>query len=496
MNYLKRIPVLIAIMAFAVLAACSQTPVPAPEAQPAPGPMFERSDAFVAYEQVGSGNVSEAYLLERIHGNWAHNLGVVMGHLWVNSTVSSISTKTWPDDYKVRISYHCGNETVVTFKNLAYDPELSAIVYGKTTIAQTVPTELGGHSYLYDLSNSSEPGSFNQTDTVTLEQTRSVTLTHSTDFNVTASSETTVGGSFSGIGVEEKITVATGLSFHDEQQKAQSESQSRTESHSFDVALPPFEATLIVLDTSEVQSSTPFAMNAIASWAPEIFVESYCEVSYPSDEFDHWLTTSGCWLTDHGCSGNKDANIDWCAPHGGYNVPGHDPAAFINSAGCALNFESLDRLRQFFLGVHERWPGMGRWGAWLYAVCYKSSSCHAAFNALSSVELRRVQLTGTQHRTYENAIKETVTNVTGQDLDDVISKHSAAECDPATETCGLGGNLTIGFDEPPPNYRDPVLDRIIERSVYLWNGLQAETEETLDFQDAGYLIAAVINKGE
>ena len=50
----------------------------------------------------------------------------------------------------------------------------------------------------------------------------------STDFNVTAQSETTVGGTFAGVGVEEKITLATGLSFKDEQARAESESKSQT----------------------------------------------------------------------------------------------------------------------------------------------------------------------------------------------------------------------------------------------------------------------------
>lgn len=469
------------------LGACAQDAGP-----PAlPGPTFEYSD------RVGSSNVSESYLLERIHGQWAHNLGVVMGRLWMGAEPVNISTKTWPDNRTVVVGYDCGTPMRVTFKNLAYDPELSKIVYGKTVIDHTVPTELPGHAYLYDLTESAEPGKFNQTDSVTLEQTRSVTLTHSTDFNVTASSETTVGGSFAGVGVEEKITLATGLAFHDEEQRAQSESTSRTESHSFDVDLPAAEATLIVLDSTQVQSSTPFSLDAVASFAVRIKLGNHCAVSYPSADFSAWLVRGGCWITDAGCVGSKRENLDWCPPA---SARAHAlPWAFIAADGCSFEFESVERLDQWLRGVHERWPGMGRVGPWVHSQCFGSAPCHGAYAALQDPDLRRVQLSGTQHRVYEDAIRETVQNVTGQDLDELLREHSAHDCDEARETCGSDPlPPQLGYDSPEARSQfepHPDLDLFATEVLYLADGLRAGGLADADAAAARIIAAKIGGQG-
>ena len=128
-----------AAVAVAVLVACGADQ----PAQPTvPGPTFERSADYLA--NVGSGNVSEAYLLEGIHSKWAHSLGVVMGHLWYDGDVTAVSTKTWPDNYTVVVQYNHGScdDLKIQFRDLAYDPERSDISYGKTKIAQQANTEL------------------------------------------------------------------------------------------------------------------------------------------------------------------------------------------------------------------------------------------------------------------------------------------------------------------------------------------------------------------
>ena len=462
---MKRL-ILILFAAFALM-ACGQDAPRAPAV--VPGPTFERSAGFNA--EVGSQNVSEAYLLEKIHAAWAHNLGIVMGHLWYDGDVTFVSTKTWPDDHTVIVQYNhdsCGRLTV-QFKDLAYDPERSDISYGRTKIAHQANTELSGHAYLYDLTDSSEPGHFQQTDSVTLEQARSVTLTSSTDFNVTASSETTVGGTFAGVGVEEKITVATGLEFKDEEARAESESKSQTHSHTFDVALPPFEATLITLDTSQVQSSTPFALDAVASFSVKMHVGQHCGISYPTDEFDKWLQTAGCWISDSQCIGSQEANLDWCLPPKG---AGAAEINLINGGGCTFSFASVDRVDEWLRGVHERWPGMNRWaGGWIYT-CRISGQCHAAYEALKDPEQRHIRLTGVQHRVYEDSIREVVDNVTGEDLDQILKDHSAEDCDPLARTCGTGalGAEVLGMPHHDPE-PDPELDRVAERTAYLSDAL-------------------------
>ena len=435
MTRLRRIPALAAVLVLALaFAACQRDVAPA---EPNPSTVdFLYSTELAKAEAVQDGlsssrNVSEAYLLERIHADWAHQLAIVMGHLWYKSPPKYVSTRTWPDDHKVTVGYaECDTSLVVTFKALAYDPERSSISYGETTVHSSNPVELPGHSYLYDLTESEEPGQFSQEDTITLEQSRSTTLSKTTDFNVTASSSTKVGGTLAGVGLEETINIATGLDFKTEKSQAQAESMARTETHSFSITLPPLRATLITLDTTEVASSTPFRIYAVATFAPEIKIGDHCAINYPSKEFQQWQIDAGCWITDEGCYGTHKANLDWCPAK-----KSDAPWLYISRDGCKVSFESIDRVDEFLRGVHERWPGMGRWGAWVYARCFHHSDCHAAYEALKDAERRRINLIGTQHRTYENAIEERVANVTGQDLSSVLMEHSAKSCDPVEESC-------------------------------------------------------------
>ena len=48
-----------------------------------------------------------------------------------------------------------------------------------------------------------------------------------------------------------------------------------------------------------------------------------------------------------------------------------------------------------------------------------------AFNAMQDPDDRRVQLSGTQRRVYEDTTKTSITNVTGEDLDKVQEQHGA-----------------------------------------------------------------------
>ena len=322
------------------------------------------------------------------------------------------------------------------FDGLHYDPELSQVTYGDTKIAQELSAQLAGHAYLYDLTGSSEPGHFAQTDTVSLEQSRSTTVTRGMDFNTTVSSEQKISGGFAGASMEASLTETMGLDLKTETQKAMSESTARTEEHQFDVALPPYEATLIDLESTQVHSSTPFSVDGVPDWKTTITLNEPCDVSYPSKEAGARWASGQSWIWAHG---NLTTTKCWGESPG----DDHYPELFRIKA-CQISFDSIDRLAQMLAGVHERWPGMATVNHAAYPNDYtgwidEAANHHtksAYYGPLRHPDDRRVVLSGIQTRVYEDAIKQTVRNVTGEDVDRVLADNSATSCDTTEETCG------------------------------------------------------------
>ena len=445
-----RAPVRLLVALLLILAACGvDKPAPTTTApvsttttlappESLPIPRFVRSSAYhEARASAAAGETpSEAYVLEHKTGQWAHQLGIVWGGLWYGSQdIKSVDTTTWPDNHHATVWYTCGAKMFVHFDGLHYDPELSNITYGSTKIAQELPAQLGGHAYLYDLTNSSEPGHFSQSDSVTLEQSRSTTITNGMNFNASVSSQTKISGGFAGAKMEETVTATMGLDLKSETQKAEAESTARTQQHAFDVALPPFQATLIDLESTQVHSSTPFDIDGVPDWKTTITLNEPCGKSYPSAEAEAaWQYGQG-WVWHHG---NLDATKCWGnPPKSGY------PELFRIKA-CQISFDSIDRLAQALAGVHERWPGMATenqsgwpndYTGWIDEAGNEASK-HAYYGPLRHPDDRRIRLTGIQTRVYEDAVRQTVTNVTGQDLDKVLADSSATSCDTTSETCG------------------------------------------------------------
>ena len=302
----------------------SAIPTPAPPAiatvtpnVAVPPVIYIRSDQFLGAQASirRGGPISEAYLMEHIQARWAKNLIVLWDDAYSTCGIESVSTHSWPDDNTIRIKAarngwagHRGVWTV-KFSQVHYDPALTEITYGKTKISQEIPTELSGHAYLFDLQDYEETATFEQIDTVTLEQHRETTMTHSTEMNYTASSETTIGGSYAGVGLEEKLTLTFGADFKDEESQAEGESKSQTSEHKFDVDLPPLQATLVLLDSIEVHSSTPFDVNGVGDWKVQVHIPDaacYGSVSGTNDpHYLDWYQHGAAWTID------RD-NLDWC----------------------------------------------------------------------------------------------------------------------------------------------------------------------------------------
>ena len=158
------------------------------------------------------------------------------------------------------------------FRGVHYDPQLSKWTYGKTQIGQEIPAELAGHSYLFDLTGSDVDGSFEQTDSVTLERHRETTMSHSTEMNYSASSQTTIGGTLYGVSLEEQLTLSFGKTFKTEQTQAQGESTAHMTSHAFNVALEALLATLVTLESVQVHASTPFDIDGVIGMTADVYM--------------------------------------------------------------------------------------------------------------------------------------------------------------------------------------------------------------------------------
>ena len=417
------------------------TPI-ADNGQPLEPVLWLRSDAFIAKQAAvrGGAEISEAYLMEHIHASWARDLVTIFDDLLYSCGIESVSTHTWPNDNIVRIKGKQRGDWTIHFTKVHYDPELTNIKYGDTAVSQEIPTELTGHSYLFDLTHHDEGANFKQTDSVTLEQHRETSMTNSTDMNYSVQSETKIGGEYLGVSMEETLTVAFGQAFHSEKTQAEGESKAKTEEHEFDIPLEPLKATLVVLDAVEVHSSTPFAVNGVADWQVTIHIPGHPCSPYPiassasdrgqygySKHYLNWYARGPGFL-------NNNNNLDWC--HGDPKVTrSKDETDAIAEGGCTLTFgkdgSAVEEIDQLLSGVHVRWPGMGfEWKGhhygWIQSAYPHHSTIHAYYQLIGT-ESRRVQLTGTQRRVYEDSIKETITDVTGEDLDAVEEQHGAVE---------------------------------------------------------------------
>ena len=102
--------------------------------------------------------------------------------------------------------------------------------------------------------------------------------------------------------LEEKLTATFGQAFKDETSQAEGESSAHMTSHTFDVPLPPLEATLVLLESVEVHSSTPFNVNGVADWQVDIHIPNaacYGFVSGTNDpHYLEWYRHGAAWTTD------------------------------------------------------------------------------------------------------------------------------------------------------------------------------------------------------
>lgn len=364
-------------------------------------------------ESGNTGGQAESYLLKQAHTAFAADIAIVVDELWYQTggeapfrtkpLTPDINADTWSDDKTIRIrwrggAYDCSH--VIKFGNLGYDPEESQLTLGKTKVLSQDQDDLPKHARLFDLTESEEPGHFSETDTVTLAQSRSVEVTHGVEMDVTQSNTLQIGGSYAGVGIEDTISTAFEYKETDEYKQAEAESKDTSESVTFDVALPGGKATLILPTASVVNSSTPYMFQGSPTFSHEHTFGPPCRLQAASGQ----------------------DRQRWFAQGGGYLDSPHNTKWTGGTSGGAVKFSGLDDWSSFLNGTNAAWPGMAGSGAgWRAASC--KGACYEAYTRTTWRFSHPLVVAGTQHRTYQDAVKTEVSQVPKADIDSVASKY-------------------------------------------------------------------------
>ena len=277
----------------------------------------------------------------------------------------------------------------VTYKWIAIDPTESSYVdeSANNKVLSNVPYEHQGHGYLIDLTDSSEPLSFERTESVTEASERSVTMTESTEIDVGVTSETTIGGEMAGVSVEEKIGLSLGYKDTKEKQAAETKSKSKTVDVKMAYEAQPGKATLLTVGSNEINAMEPFSWNGSVNYGFTLIAWK-------------WVleTTWGGYMMN-----SKRAKV--IGDKGGY------------SETWQIEWEDWDDFLSFWQGTNTDFPD---------SVNKSVSGTSAHFlTQLEGPALRYINLAGTEHRQYQDGAEMKVEDVTGQDLQAVATKHGA-----------------------------------------------------------------------
>lgn len=363
-------------------------------------------------------SVTEDYLLLQIHRSFAKRMAAVWDNMWMwCGGGSSVDSSQWVDHRTIEVNQN-GHIIKMGFDALGYDPELSSFEYGKAS-ANVQEAPLKGHDYLYDLRGSSEDGKFTQTDEVTLDRERSVSVTHGIEMNASIASETKISGSYAGIGLEETIKAEFGVSKTEEEQRAESESKSVTESHTFDVGLPAGQITRIYLTTGNTHQTREVVLHGVADWTAEFWLPQPCTFA-PTWWYSvgqHVLNKNNpqvhrCWNTDYPGSQAK-ANEGWGKQ---FEKP------------CKVTVP-LDEIEAMLQGKHADWQGLV--GVWDKLYSTTKAKAQAALDPLN----REVNVHGLETLTFDREIVEKVEKVNAEFKVDALDD-GAILCDEGSVTCG------------------------------------------------------------
>ena len=214
--------------------------------------------------------ITESYLTAFNQREVADAWVNIIDNLWCNSggrLRRSTGVKDWD---KTKMLWHLDNpqdfdsKGYVQFTGLHY--ESSIYHRGKPVVTREDAGALPGHIYVIDLAGFDNPVHFERDEAVTLSHSRSVSTDDTTAFDIKAGSETTVGGSFAGVSLEEKISVETGYSNTKERQEGEDEGKDESESVNIDTQLTEGRRSEIEIVAVPKVSDTPLDIDLVQTY--------------------------------------------------------------------------------------------------------------------------------------------------------------------------------------------------------------------------------------
>ena len=375
------------IAVFLLTAACSGSssgPDPPPDAAPA----IEVADTSIPLsfliKQSQQQMVSEGLGVWMLACLFGANEGVEWsGHAWTieNQTFTSNGGDLWQ----------------ITFEHKGFDPLNSSWVYGDTKVLNNDLGEIEADSYLLDNSANDTVLEFSQDESVNLHQERSTSTNTSIKFDMGTKTTGTVGGDAQGAKLE--VEVAASFGIQTDKTTAENESKDVTTTRHLANNVEPKHATLAVIETSNINSATPFAINGVWMATFQFVFET------------RWLG-----------SGNNHCAKALADTHGRK----HDEGGIVS-----IDFKGVDDWLDMVSGHNTDWPTFGPGVS--YPLPNGAIRGHAY---VDKPEHRRIIVDGVQRRTYQDGARVKFSDVTGQDLDQVQRDH------------GVGGDNVITTSSP------------------------------------------------
>ena len=306
------------------------------------------------------------------------------GHAWTidNQTFTTTSSDTWQ----------------VTFEHEGFDPINSTWTYGDTKVLNNDLGEIESASYLLDNSANDTVLEFSQDESLQLHQERSTSTNTSIKFDMGTKTTGTVGGDAQGAKLE--VEVAASFGIQTDKTTAEAESKDVTTTRHLANNVEPKHATLAVIETSNINSATPFAINGV------------------------WLATfqfgfESRWA-DPGTSCGKALLDNHSRTHGAKS-----------SGWLQVDFKGVDDWLDMVSGHNTDWPTFGP-----HVKYVDPNGIIRAHAYIDKPENRRIIVDGTQRRTYQDGARVKFSDVTGQNLDQVQRDH------------GVGGDNVITSSSP------------------------------------------------
>ena len=280
----------------------------------------------------------------------------------------------------------------VTWNYIGIQPDDSAWDDGDEQKLGDAPYEQPGLAWLIDLSGASNNLAFEREETVTLEEERSVSMTKTTEIDVGVENETKIGGSMFGVELEDTLKESFNYKDTEEYNTAESHSTSTETSTKIAYDAPAGKVTLITIESKEINSLTPKHWKGATNFGLVIHLES------------HDWALHGSWLE----AAVEGQRTKWGKkrPFGGITS---------GTAAVDITFTDIDDLVSFFDGTNTAFPK---------AIGKHLDGPHKAIrDLLSDPDTRYIDLDGTEHRQYKQGAEMRVEDVSGQDLDKIMSDH-------------------------------------------------------------------------